>query len=47
MPDPERPVGPESEFKSFLKRLIDVPKAIVDEREAKRPKRRRRKKRAA
>lgn len=45
--DPPRPLGPEAQFKGFLKRLIDVPKAVVDKIEAERPKRKRRKKHAA
>jgi hypothetical protein len=45
MPDhPDRPLGPESDFKALLKRLIDTPKAALDKIEAERLKRPRRKK---
>jgi len=42
--DEDRPLGPESQFKGFLKALIDVPKTVVEKIEAERPKRKRRKK---
>lgn len=43
----DRPLGPESDFKALLKRLIETPKAVLDEIEARRVKRKRRKKPAA
>lgn len=40
----DRPLGPESDFKALLKRMIDTPKAAFDKIEAERQKRPRRKK---
>ena len=39
----DRPLGPESDFKALLKRLIETPKAALDKIEAERVKRPRRK----
>jgi len=47
METPDRPLGPEPQFKAFLKALIDVPKSALTEIEARRIKRKRRKKPAA
>jgi hypothetical protein len=40
----DRPLGPEPQFRAFLKALIDVPKSAITEIEQKRVKRPRRKK---
>jgi len=47
MPDHDRPLGPEPQFKAALKALLDMPKAALAEIEQKRTKRLRRKKPAA